>query len=110
MKSAYLLAIFTPLVVLQSGIAQELGDPRAGLGYVRAHCAACHAVNANEQNSRNPSAPAFASVAKMPGMTGRGLAVWLQSSHPTMPDFIIDAKDRNNVIAYIMSLQPIPEQ
>jgi hypothetical protein len=38
-------------------------------------------------------------------MTARALAVWLQTSHPTMPDFIIPPGDMDNVIAYIMSLR-----
>ena len=103
-------AAIIALMFSQSAIAQEAGDPRAGLEFARTNCTSCHAVNNGEATSPNKNAPAFATVAKMPGMTGTALAVWLQSSHPTMPDFIIAAKDRDNVIAYIMSLQPIPEQ
>jgi hypothetical protein len=38
-------------------------------------------------------------------MTDRTLRVWLQSSHPTMPNFILTTDERNNVIAYILSLK-----
>jgi hypothetical protein len=31
--------------------------------------------------------------------------VWLQTPHPTMPNLIVDAQDREDVIAYILSLQ-----
>ena len=90
--------------------AQEVGDSQIGLAFALAHCSECHNVKGTGNKSPNPSAPSFASVAKTTGMTGRALAVWLQTSHPTMPDFIISAEDRNNIIAYIMSLQPIPAQ
>ena len=88
--------------------AQEAGDPQIGLTFALANCSECHNVRDTDNKSPNASAPNFASVAKSPGMTGRALAVWLQTSHPTMPNFLIAAEDRNNVIAYIMSLQPVP--
>ena len=109
-RTSYLAVLINIMVFPLVANSQEAGDPREGLQFARANCTACHAVNSSDEKSPNPNAPAFASVAKTPGMTGRALAVWLQSSHPTMPDFIIAAKDRDNVIAYIMSLQPIPEQ
>jgi mono/diheme cytochrome c family protein len=104
------LAVFFALLFPLSVNAQEPGDPRAGLAFARANCAECHAVKATEEKSPNPKAPTFASVAKTPGMTGRALAVWLQTSHPTMPNFIVPGEDRDNVIAYIMSLRPLPAQ
>jgi mono/diheme cytochrome c family protein len=104
------MAVFFALLFPLSVNAEELGDPRAGLAFARAHCAECHAVTDAEDKSRNPDAPTFASVSKTPGINERALAVWLQTSHPTMPNFIIADVDRQNVIAYIMSLQPLPPQ
>ena len=63
--------------------AEERGDPRAGLAFASANCAGCHAVGAADDTSPNFYAPPFTNVAKTPGMTGRALAVWLQTSHPT---------------------------
>lgn len=103
---AVFFALLFPLYVN----AQEPGDSRAGLAFARANCAECHAITDTVIKSPNPNAPTFASVAKTPGMTGRALAVWLQTSHPTMPNFLIAEKDRDNVIAYIMSLQTPPAQ
>ena len=90
--------------------AEEPGDARAGHDYARAHCAECHAVEAAADFSPDLSAPPFANVANTPGMTERALAVWLQTSHPTMPNLIIPPADRDNVIAYIMSLKRVSEQ
>ena len=91
-----------------AAIAAEVGDPRAGYAVASAICAQCHAVGAADAISPNSDAPAFSSVAKRSEMTGRALAVWLQTSHPTMPNIILGQGERNNVIAYIMSLKPIP--
>jgi hypothetical protein len=43
-------------------------------------------------------------VADTPGMTAQALAVWLQTSHPTMPNFIIKPDDIDDLTAYITSL------
>src|SRR5262245_52834944 len=90
--------------------AQEIGDAAQGFAFALEHCAKCHAVKAGETYSPNPGAPNFTSVATTPGMSGRALAVWLDNSHPTMPNFILHAEERNNVIAYIMSLKPPPSK
>jgi mono/diheme cytochrome c family protein len=102
------LVIFFAAVMPLSVNAQEPGDPRAGLAFARQNCAECHAITDSENKSLNPDAPTFVSVAKTTGVTGRALAVWLQTSHPTMPNFILAQEDRDNVVAYIMSLKPLP--
>jgi hypothetical protein len=40
-------------------------------------------------------------------MTRRALVVWLQSSHPNMPNIMLEAQDRDDVVAYIMSLKKV---
>jgi mono/diheme cytochrome c family protein len=108
LKSIPVLAVFASLIPA-AVMAQDVGNPNAGLTFARNHCAECHAIRGSEDNSPNKDAPPFASVAKTPGMNGRALAAWLQTSHPTMPDFLIAQEDRDNVIAYILSLQPPQE-
>lgn len=104
------LIILAALLVPLEANAEDVGDVRAGFTFAKQNCAECHAVKEGEGKSPNPKAPPFTIVAGMPSMTGRALAVWLQSSHPTMPNFILPEKDRDNVIAYILSLKPVPEQ
>ena len=99
-------AVTAAFLVPVSALAQEIGDAKIGLTFALAHCAECHNVKGTDDKSPKPEAPNFASVAASPGMTGRALAVWLETTHPTMPNFIISAGDRDNIIAYIMSLQP----
>jgi mono/diheme cytochrome c family protein len=105
------LASLAPLLVAgltASAHAQEIGDASAGLAYAKKVCASCHAVLANEQISPLPQAPTFQSVADTRGMTATALAVWLQSSHPTMPNIMLTQTNRDDVITYITSLKRTP--
>jgi mono/diheme cytochrome c family protein len=86
--------------------AQEPGDSKKGAALAASVCAQCHAVRNGQRRSPNPMAPSFSRVASTPGMTDRALRVWLQTSHPTMPNFILTGEERNDVIAYILSLKP----
>ena len=98
---------FAAILVLAFGaraLAQD-ADIAAGAAYASKVCAACHAVLANEQISPLPQAPTFQSVADTPGMTETALTVWLQSSHPTMPNIVLEPDDLRNVVAYIRSLE-----
>ena len=104
MKGVTLLAAAMLLAWGSEVLAQE-GDVEAGAAYAGEVCAACHAVLANEPISPLPEAPSFQSAADTPGMTELALTVWLQSSHPTMPNIILEPDDMRNVIAYIRSLK-----
>ena len=100
-----LVAIASLLLLPATAAAQELGSPGLGQAYAERVCADCHDVEAGGEISPNPDAPSFQSVADTPGMSPRALAVWLQTSHPTMPDLILKPDDMDNVIAYIMGLR-----
>lgn len=85
--------------------AQEPGDPRKGLTYAQEQCAECHAVLPAQPFSPRAGLATFRVIANTPGMTGTALAVWLRTPHKSMPNLIIETEDRNNVIAYILSLR-----
>jgi len=85
--------------------AVELGDATRGLDYASRVCAECHLVDDQGPYSVNPDAPSFKEIANTAGMTGTAIKVWLQTSHPTMPDLIIPAQDTDDLIAYILSLR-----
>lgn len=84
---------------------QEVGDARRGLAYAQEVCASCHGVLATDTVSPRPGTATFKVIANTPGMTETALAVWLQTSHKSMPNFIIEPADRSDVIAYIVSLR-----
>jgi mono/diheme cytochrome c family protein len=104
MKRVMMVAGATLLVSVNSGSAQD-ADIAAGEAYAERVCAACHAVLANENMSPLPQAPTFQSVADTPGMTELALTVFLQSSHPTMPNIVLQPDEMRNVVAYIRSLE-----
>jgi cytochrome c2 len=87
-----------------SATAQELGSPSAGKEYAQRVCAACHDIEKGD-DALFTDLPSFQEIADTQGMSPRALRVWLQTSHPNMPDIIIPADDMDNVIAYIMSLR-----
>jgi cytochrome c2 len=99
------IAAATAMLTLAPAVAQELGDARRGRAYAAVHCASCHAVEPDAAHSPRPGIAAFRVIADTPGMTSLALAVWLQSPHREMPNFIIPARDRDDVIAYILSLR-----
>ena len=84
---------------------QEVGDARRGLTYARNVCAECHNVLDSGAASPSPWAPPFKKVANTPGMSITALTVWSRTTHPNMPNFIIDPKDMDDLIAYILSLR-----
>jgi len=86
-------------------LCEEVGDPVRGKAYAEKVCAECHAVLAHQDASPLFGAPPFRAVANTPGMTGTALAVWLQSPHPSMPNLLIEINDRDDVIAYILTLK-----
>jgi len=99
------LALAALVLMVSQAVAQETGDAARGAKLAGSVCATCHAVRSGDLRSPDPMAPGFSDVATWPGMTDRALRVWLQSSHPTMPNFILKPRDRDDVVAYILSLR-----
>jgi len=94
------------LIALASqAVAQEQGDLNKGAALAQSVCAQCHAVRNGQLRSPDPMAPSFSNIAKWPGMTDMALRAWLQSSHTAMPNIILNDDQRNNVVAYILSLK-----
>lgn len=106
MRCLTILAALAASLVSNGVAAQEPGDPKIGLEYARANCAQCHEVESHKNIVPQLEAPSFPELASTPGMTGRALVVALQTSHTAMPNFSIKSEDRDNVVAYIMSLRP----
>ena len=77
-------------------------------------CSRCHAVLRGEGVTTNPEPLPFSKVgrplpfediANTPGVTSMALYAWLTSSHPTMPDIMLDKNELGNVVSYILSLK-----
>ena len=85
--------------------AQMSGDPKRGYSLAQQFCAECHAVERRNAQSPNSDAPSFAAVASSRGMTAMALNVFFQTPHTTMPNLILTTDQKNDLIAYIMSLK-----
>jgi hypothetical protein len=91
----------TPVLTLIA----EVGDARKGLAYAQQVCSVCHNVLRTDAPSPNSQAPAFKKVANTPGMSITALTVWSRTSHPTMPNLVIEPTDMDDLIAHILSLR-----
>jgi mono/diheme cytochrome c family protein len=89
---------------MASPAQSQIADAAAGEIYAEKVCAECHAIHRTGL-SPDPTATPFKDVADTPGMTETALRVWLTTSHPTMPNIVIEPQDMDNVIAYILSLE-----
>jgi mono/diheme cytochrome c family protein len=68
-------------------------------------CSECHAVQRGEVPSPNSRAPTFTELATAPGMTNTALSVALTTPHAGMPMFTFTNEERQDVIAYVLSLR-----
>ena len=80
-------------------------DPQEGAKWATNVCAQCHAVRPGEPRSPNGRAPTFAELANSPGMTTAALTVALTTPHAGMPMFVLTSEQRQDIIAYILSLK-----
>lgn len=92
-------------ILASPAAAQEIGDAALGRIFVQQVCAECHAVMPGDEDSPDPMATPLEAVARTPGMTATALFVHLQTSHPTMPNFVIEPEDSRNILAYVLSLK-----
>ena len=103
--AAAVAALAWQLAQPSGAAAQDFGNARLGEAYAATVCATCHAVRAGETVSPRQRVATFDTIANTPGMTGTALSAWLQTSHREMPNLIIALADRDNLIAYILSLK-----
>jgi mono/diheme cytochrome c family protein len=92
-------------VVVSPGHTQSVGDPREGLALAQEVCSECHAIRRGQVRSPNSRSPTFLELATAPGMTPVALLVALTTPHAGMPMFMLTAEQREDVIAYILSLR-----
>jgi len=81
------------------------GDVVAGRALVVKECSECHSVSAEQRAARLDVAPGFDEIAAKPQTTAISLRAFLQQSHPTMPNLMLTEAERDNAIAFILSLQ-----
>jgi mono/diheme cytochrome c family protein len=106
---------FSPLVLAFAGMlasptagAQEIGNAKRGEVMASRLCSECHYTGVYDAESRNAKAAPFRAIANTRGMTAMALGVWMQTSHPTMPNIRLTPETLDDIIAYIRSLKSEP--
>jgi len=85
--------------------AQQRGSVSRGLKFARQMCSECHLVVKEAGRSTNRDAPTFAAIARTKGLTSAALRSALRTSHPTMPNIVINGDEIDDIVAYILSLK-----
>ncbi len=101
-------AVLIGLVVIGSGAARAhpyAGDPTEGRALARVWCSSCHIVEPEQRHAGNDAIPGFPAIAQMPSTTAMSLQAFLQTSHPPMPDVVLNRRQIGDVVAYILSLR-----
>ena len=100
-------ACIAAMIGAVSSIAEDdiKGDVAAGHKLAVKECSRCHSIGGRDPILQHYNAPRFDDVAAKPQTTVISLRAFLQSSHPTMPNFVLSETERDNVIAYILSLR-----
>ncbi len=80
------------------------GDASSGRRLADAWCTECHSIERATART-GKIAPDFTAIADRQGTTALSLKAFLQSTHRTMPNFIIEPRDADNIIAYILNLR-----
>ena len=87
--------------------AQELGDRRAGHDFAMQVCSECHWVSDEQMVIPENEAPSFFQVAEDPAITPISLRVFFGTPHQNMPGIMLSDPERDDVIAYILSLREL---
>ena len=104
-RLSWSIAIVASALATGHANAQEVAQPAKGLLLAKEVCSTCHAIDKQQARSPNAAAPRFEAIANVPGMTSIALPVALQTSHRSMPNLVLETQERQNVIAYILSLK-----
>ena len=109
MRLSPLVLVLGALLASPGATAQEIGNAERGKMMASRLCSECHYTGAYDAESTNAKAPPFRAIANTRGMTAMALGVWMQTSHPTMPNIRLNPETLDDIIAYIRSLKSEPK-
>ena len=101
--SIALFMVIVGALLEASVLAQEIGDAARGWKVAFGNCAGCHGIRNDGKSSSR--APTFSAIANSKGMSAMALNVALLSSHRSMPNIMLSAQDRADIIAFILTLK-----
>ena len=81
-------------------------DTYRGAGIALRFCVTCHVIDRRGTGPSFSKVPRFPDIAMKPEATPDFLYKWVSESHTHMPDFKLSRRDKQDLIAYILSLRP----
>jgi len=97
---------FVQSALVQSAFAQSAAPQGAQIA--ASQCAQCHATGVATAPAMKPdvaAAPSFREIAQKPVMTKLAIRVFMRSTHPSMPDIILQDDEIDALADYIHSLR-----
>lgn len=79
-------------------------DSAAGYRLAAAWCKDCHSIEAATAGASS-GPPDFTAIANRRSTTGLSLKVFLQTSHPSMPNIMLKPDESDSLVSYILSLK-----
>jgi cytochrome c len=99
-----LAALFVVRLHSASGTTLLSESASAGHRLAEAWCKECQSIEAATAGTRK-GPPDFVDVANRTSTTALSLKVFLQTSHPTMPNIIVKPDQADDLVNYILSLK-----
>lgn len=98
-------ALMASLLISTRSHAQE-SEVQRGKAFSQANCARCHATGPVD-DSPLPEAPPFRTLHQRYAVEdlAESLAEGIRTAHPAMPEFELDVKQINDLIAYLKTLE-----
>jgi mono/diheme cytochrome c family protein len=78
------------------------GDPVEGRRLAEQWCANCHRIAPGGPGPASDAVPSFAAIAARPGRTAEGIATFLRTPHPPMPDHGLTLVQAQDLAAFVL--------
>lgn len=95
------------LVVISSQVraADPPSDLERGRALARTWCSQCHTVEPEDRQQRADGLASFSALASDPRNTPDRLRAFLTRPHGRMPDLNLSRQDRDDLVAYLVSMK-----
>jgi mono/diheme cytochrome c family protein len=100
-----LMATFLASLAILPGAYAQSANPTVGRQLAQRVCSACHQVGpVPTPQPENSNAPSFIDISRMSSTNELAIKVFLRTSHPTMPNIMLDQEEADSVAGYIVGL------
>ena len=100
----FAVSVVSPVAAAEKGLANK------GEVLIRDNCSRCHAIGRTGDSPKAEAPPFRTLSSKYPiENLAESLAEGIVSGHPEMPIFVFKPHDIDAIIAYLQSIQDVPE-